>query len=186
MISIAARSLGLIAAATLAAGPLAAAPAEASVATEGKVLASVLTVRYAPTTHSTALGSFTKGKVIPLSCKVVGPSVDGNNIWYSLPPTTHEWVSARYVQPLDGTVPWCRGLAKTTGQATVALSKRTGPSTLNARVGSYAKGATFTIICKVNNQRVDGNNLWYWTSEKRWVSARYVKNVDKIPTHCSS
>ncbi len=186
MICIAARALGLAAAAALAAGPVAAAPAHADTATEGKVLASVLTVRSAPTTKSKAVGSFTRGKTIPIVCKVVGPSVDGNNIWYALPPTTHEWVSARYVQPLDGAVPWCRGLAKTTGQATVALSKRTGPSTLNARVGSYAKGATFTIICKVNNQRVDGNKLWYWTSEKRWVSARYVKNVDKIPTHCSS
>ena len=43
-----------------------------------------------------------KGKVFPIVCKVRGTAVDGNNIWYALPPTLGEWVSAGAGREYDG------------------------------------------------------------------------------------
>lgn len=176
-----------IAAATLAAGSLAltAGPAFAT-ATDGKVISKTnLTVRHAPSIHSKAIGSIKPGKIIPLSCKVTGTSVDGNNRWYLLPGSDNpEWVSARYIKNLGAAPDRCGNDERFVGRTTTSLVRRVGPNTADARSGSYGPGAGVDIICKVRAQSIGGNKLWYWTTGHRWVSARYVNNVGRAPNWC--
>lgn len=181
------RTLALAAvAATAFAGSVVAAPQAHAGAWDGKVVArSGVVVRSAPTTAAKAKGTIRSGKLIPLACKVRGPKVDGNDIWYLLPPTTGEWVSARYVANVGNAPDWCSGGAMATGRTTTAVAKRTGPSTSNTRIATVPKGKKVSLICKVRSQNVSGNSLWYWTSDKRWVSARYVRNVGATPGWCT-
>jgi hypothetical protein len=41
------------------------------------------------------------------------------------------------------------------------------------------------IICKLEGQPVSGNDLWYFSTDHRWVAARYVKNVGRSPGWCN-
>jgi len=181
--SIKAAGLGL--ATALSGGLLAATPAQASNGYEGRVEATTLTVRYGPTTASRALGSFKKNEVIPLICKVRGTSVDGNTIWYSLPPDLTEWVSARYVANVGAAPDWCGNDERFVGRTTTKLTKRTGPTTAASSAGTLAKGAGVDIICKLPGQNVNGNNRWYYLTDGRWVSARFVTNVGQAPGWCN-
>lgn len=181
-------ALATVTAATALGGTvLAAAPPAQAGAWDGKVVSkSALTVRYAPSIHSKAVGALRPGAMIPLGCKVRGPKVGGNDIWYSLPPTTHEWVSARYVRNIGRAPDWCVGeRGAQVGRATTSLAVRTGPTTSDARATTYRKGSEFSIECKVRSQSVNGNSLWYWSAGHGWVSARYVKNVSGVPGWCT-
>lgn len=67
------------------------------------------------------------------------------------------------------------------------LASRVAPSTHTAKVGHFARGRRITINCKIEGTNVDGNRRWYLvlTRDRReWVSARYVRNVGRIPDHC--
>jgi uncharacterized protein YraI len=185
MIQTSIKAAGLGLATALTGGLIAATPAQAAGSYDGKVTASTLTVRYGPTTASPALGSFTKGQVIPLHCKLRGTSVDGNNIWYALPPTLNEWVSARYVQNVGAAPDWCGTDARFKGKTTAALTKRTGPTAAAGSAGTVAKGVTVNIICKLPGQNVGGNDRWYHLTDGRWVAARYVANVGTAPGWCN-
>ncbi len=160
-------------------------PAQAA-STEGQVMtAAGLAVRSAPSTHAGKVGLIANHKTFPIECKVRGTSVDGNDLWYSLPPNTNEWVSARYVRNVGPAPDWCTGADGSTGKTTAAVTKRKGPATADSAQGSLAKGKTFSITCKVRSQSVSGNNIWYFTPDRLWVSARYVTNVGAAPGYCT-
>ena len=170
----------------LAGSTLGAGTAAATDSYEGKATASGgLTVRALPTTASAAKGSIPKGKVFPIVCKVRGTSVGGNTIWYALPPTLGEWVSARYVENVGPAPRWCGNEERIFGLTTVKLTKRVAPTTAAASAGTLAKGAGVDIICKLNGKNVDGNKRWYYLNDGRWVAARYVKNVGGVPVWCN-
>lgn len=181
----AARALGIGAVAVGASVAGFAAPAHA-VSTDGKVIStSGVTVRTAPSTHAGAKAAIADNKVFPISCKVRGTMVDGNDIWYALPPTTNEWVSARYVRNVGPVPDWCSDdSVRTVGTTTVVLTTRKGPTTADASKGTLARGAKVSVVCKVSSQSVSGNKLWYHTTDSRWVSARYVSNVGAAPGYC--
>ncbi|MFE9247708.1 SH3 domain-containing protein [Streptomyces sp. NPDC007088] len=62
------------------------------------------------------------------------------------------------------------------------LSIRERPTTDSAYLGSFEPGTVVSLRCKVHNQNVDGNDLWYKLSERKgWVAARYVKNLSYVP-----
>lgn len=142
-------------------------------------------MRALPTTASTAKGSIAKGKIFPIVCKVRGTSVDGNNLWYALPPTLGEWVSARYVQNVGPAPRWCGTSERFVGRTTTALTKRAAPTTAAASAGTLARGARVDIICKLDGQTVAGNKRWYYLTNGRWVAARYVSNVGPTPGWCN-
>jgi|GEM_PF-6855152 hypothetical protein len=175
------------AALAVGAGSVAATAGTASAAGgDGKVISKTnLVVRHAPSIHAKSVGSIKPGKVIPLSCKATGTTVDGNNRWYLLPGSdTPEWVSARYIKNI-GTAPgWCGNKERFVGRTTAALTRRVAPNTADAKAGTYAKGAGVDIICKASAQNIDGNKIWYWTTGHQWVSARYVSNVGRAPNWC--
>lgn len=181
------RTVGLAATAlTAVAGTAVFAASPAYAAGDGKVISKEkLTVRYAPSTHSKAVGSIKPGKVIPLSCKVTGTSVDGNNRWYLLPGSdSPEWVSARYVKNLNTAPAWCGDSQRYVGKTTTSVKVRVAPNTKDASVRTLKKGAGVDIICKAKGQGVNGNNRWYWTTDRRWVTAAYVDNVGRAPGWC--
>ncbi len=186
MIVSALRALGVtvVAAGVTLAGGIGSAQAAAP---DGQVTTRAgLSVRSAPSTHAAKYGVIGYHKVFPLDCKVQGTSVKGNDRWYSLPSELDEWVSARYVRNIGPAPAWCTGNPDQTsiGRTTAALTKRQGPTRADAARGTLAKGARITLICKVRSQPVGGNRLWYFTSDHRWVSARYVDNVNGAPWFC--
>ena len=180
------RIAGAVLGVVLAGSTLGAASAAAADSYEGKAIANGgLTVRALPTTASAAKGSIAKGKVFPIVCKVRGTSVGGNNIWYALPPTLGEWVSARYVENVGPAPRWCGNDERFVGRTTAKLTKRVAPTTAAASVGTLAKGAGVDIICKLDGKNVDGNKKWYYLTDGRWVAARYVANVGRAPGWCN-
>jgi hypothetical protein len=172
--------------AALAGSLLTVEPAYAQSTYEGRVTANGgLLVRHLPTTASAVEGKLSKGQQIEIICKVRGSSVNGNDLWYSLPPTLNEWVAARYVQAIGPSPRWCGSSERFVGRATTALSKRAAPTTASAKVGSVALGAGVDIICKLEGQSVAGNNRWYFLTDHRWVAARNVSNVGRAPGWCN-
>jgi hypothetical protein len=101
-----------------------------------------------PTTASATEGRLNNGQQIEIICKVRGSSVNGNDSWYSLPPTLNEWVSARYVQNIGTPPRWCGSTERFVGRATATVKKRAAPTTVSAQVGSLANEAGVNIICK--------------------------------------
>jgi len=98
---------------------LTAVPAHAQSTYVGKVTANGgLTVRHLPTTASATEGRLNNGQQIEIICKVRGSSVNGNDSWYSLPPTLNEWVSARYVQNIGSAPRWCGSTERFVGRTT--------------------------------------------------------------------
>ena len=142
-------------------------------------------MRHLPTAASAVEGKLSEGQQIEIICKVRGSSVNGNDLWYSLPPTLNEWVAARYVQHIGPSPRWCGSSKRFVGRATTALTKRAAPTTASAKVGSVALGAHVDIICKLEGQSVAGNNRWYFLTDHRWVAARYVSNVGRAAGWCN-
>jgi uncharacterized protein YraI len=181
------RAAGLVLAAALAGTLVPAGHAHAVTgSTEGRVAAtSNLSVRFGPTTASRAVGTLKPGQVVPLVCKVRGTSVNGNDLWYALPPSLNEWVSARYIANVGAAPQWCGTDARFRGRSTATLTKRTGPTRLASSAGTLPRDAAVTIVCKLRGQDVNGNALWYSLTSGRWVSARYTTNVGQAPGWCN-
>lgn len=94
-----------------------------------------------------------------------------------------------------------RGIVISRGPLTV----RSKPTTHSYKVGRVHPHQKLAIECKKRGERVDGNNLWYLLDGKdgqdgqdgmdpisttadrkgRWVSARYVKNLNEVK-YCRS
>ena len=169
-------------------GVLAVAPAQASTATyTGKVTASALNVRFAPTSAAPKVGSLVRGATVNIQCKVFGPRVDGNDLWYKL--STGRWITARYVSNIGAAPRFCGDGKEYYGRvaSTGSLNVRSGPHTANAKVSSAPRGATLSIVCKVDSQSIDGNRRWYQLvgdGGGQWVAARYVSNIGSAPPYC--
>ena len=175
--------------AALPLGLFAMAPAAhaASATYEGKVTTSSLNVRSAPTSAAGKVGSLKKGAKITIQCKVFGPSVSGNSLWYKL--GTGRWVTARYVANVGSAPRFCGTGKEYQGKvvSTSSLNIRSGPNTANAKVSSASRGQTLWAVCKVDSQSIGGNKRWYQLTSDgggQWVSARYVSNVGSAPPYC--
>lgn len=180
------RKLALVTAATATTliGSFAMVTPQAQAATPSGTVLADLSVQTAPTNNlSTTLYELRKGDGVMLQCKVHGQTERGNDIWYKIGST--DWVPARYVIN-NGKVRWCNDgdTAYAKGVTTASLTKREGPSSYDRRVSTLRKGTTVKIVCKVANNKIDGNKLWYYTSDGNWISARYVRNVGKAPGYC--
>ncbi|WP_166350151.1 SH3 domain-containing protein [Phytoactinopolyspora limicola] len=170
-------------------GLMAAAPAAhaSSGSYDGKVVASTsLNVRAAPTSAAPKVGSLARGAKVKIQCKVFGPSVGGNDLWYKL--SSGKWVTARYVSNVGAAPHFC-GKGKTyVGKVLPStLNVRTGPHTSNAKTSSAPRGIELVLVCKVDSKKVDGNPRWYQLvgdGGGQWVAARYVSNVGAAPPYC--
>lgn len=181
---------GLVVAATavlLPATMLAAAPqALAATSYQGRVTASALNIRSAPTSAAADVGTLRQGATITIQCKVFGPSVGGNSLWYKL--STKKWVTARYVANIGSAPRFCGDGQEYEGRVAVSsLNVRSGPHTANATVSTAPQGTSLALVCKVDSQVIDGNPRWYQLTGDgggQWVAARYVSNVGSAPPYC--
>jgi uncharacterized protein YgiM (DUF1202 family) len=154
---------------------------------KGKVTTTTLNVRKAPTSASAKVGSLSKGTTIKIECKVLGPRVDGNALWYKL--ATGRWVTARYVSNVGAAPRFCGTGKEYKGKVVASsLNVRHGPHTSEPKISPSAKkGEILSIVCKVDSQKVDGNPRWYQLASDsvgHWVAARYVSNVGTAPPYC--
>jgi uncharacterized protein YraI len=161
-------------------------PAHAEVY-KGETTASV-NVRTFPTPAATKTGTLKKGTTVTIACKIQGPDVDGNRFWYRIQTGSNTWrySAARYIRNV-GKVPHYCNLGPADGQviAKPSVRLRTEPSLSADAAGSLNYGAKLNAICKVNGDDVDGNNRWYQLYDGRWVTARYVRNINGIvPEFC--
>ncbi|MBA8795184.1 hypothetical protein FHX74_002812 [Friedmanniella endophytica] len=134
-----------------------------------------LTGRSFPTTHSEAGPSFRRGARIDLDCKVHGPSVGGNDLWYGIPITGggRIWVAAKYVAN-DGPAPdFCRPSGTVSGHARATVTVRRGPSSADAAAGRYTRGQRVGLVCFVGPT----THRWHYTDRGRWVSSTAVSGA---------
>lgn len=184
MITTALRALGIGTAALAATVGGVSLPAQAATHTEGKAT-TTLQMRYAPSTGSNPRGTITKNATFDIECSVRGTSVDGNTLWYLLPPGNTHWVSARYVKNVGPAPTVCAQLKSAYGVTTATVNTRRGPTLSDKIDGRVAAGTPVRILCKVRSNAVDGNTLWYHTFNESWISARYVSNRGATPDYCS-
>lgn len=164
----------------------AAGSAQAATTYQGKVTTGV-NVRSAPTSAAPKTGSLARGTTVTIQCKVYGPSVAGNDLWYKL--STGRWVTARYIDNIGAAPRFCGSGTEYNGRVSsqTSLAVRSGPHTANAKVSSVPRGGQVFIVCKVDSQRIDGNPRWYQLvgdGGGQWVAARYVTNVGAAPPYC--
>lgn len=161
--------------------------ADAAATYKGKVNTTALTVRKAPTSASPRVTTLPNGTVVTIQCKVFGPAVGGNDLWYKL--STGRWVTARYVSNIGAAPRYCGSGREYVGRvvSNTSLAVRSGPNLANAKVSSAPKGTELALVCKVDSQVVGGNARWYQLTGDgggQWVSARYVANVGTAPPYC--
>ncbi|WP_020130698.1 SH3 domain-containing protein, partial [Streptomyces sp. 303MFCol5.2] len=73
----------------------------------GRVTASQLLLRSAPTRASQVIRVAHRGEIVSIFCKTPGQNVQGDSLWYLLTDGTWAWGSARYIDTI-GTAPrWC-------------------------------------------------------------------------------
>jgi hypothetical protein len=185
--AIAVPAVGIVATAANAEAPNATATTTATY--QGKTIAQV-NVRKFPTTAAKKIDSFKKGTTFGIQCKVKGPNVDGNRLWYLFKRVNkpgYGWVTARYVKNVGKAPQWCKmGFPDGKVVAKPSVKLRTAPSTKAKSAGTLKYGTEFHTICKVNGTKVDGNPRWYQLYDGRWVPARHVKNINLIvPEFCA-
>ncbi|MBM7786963.1 SH3 domain-containing protein [Tenggerimyces flavus] len=172
-------------AATLVGLTVLAQPANAEVY-KGEATAS-LNVRSFPTPAAELLSVLKKGTKVTIACKVEGPEVDGNRFWYRVQSgNTWRYAAARNIEDAGKSPHYCN-LGPPDGQVTAkpSVKLRTTPSLDGAAAGSLKYGAKLNAICKVSGDEVGGNDRWYQLYDGRWLTARYVKNLNGIvPEFC--
>lgn len=177
------RGAGLLLAAGIAAATLfVATPAAAATSYKGRVIANGgLTIRSAPSIHTSNRGMVAKWATITIACKVDGTSVGGNRLWYRLS-NGRGWVAARYVVNIGAAPRYCPsdGTHSADGHPTADLNVRSGPHVNDAKRYTLRKGVWISVTCYVKSTAgVGGNYTWYLLADKAWVTAAYVK---KVPT----
>lgn len=152
---------------------------------KGRLLSNETVVaRDLPTTASFNRGALARGSVIDIQCKVHGSVVGGNDLWYLRPAEVYEFVPARYVANVGPAPKFCGAGLDYVGRTTASLNERKAPTTAAATGGTIRPGSKLVIGCKLPGPSVGGNANWYYLSDGRWVSARYVANVGAAPDLC--
>lgn len=157
---------------------------------KGKIIANGgLTIRSAPSTHTSNKGIVAKGTTITIDCKVPATSVAGNRLWYRLT-NGKGWVAARYVTNIGSAPRYCPiddTAGGGTGHTTAAVNRRQGPHLKDVRLGTLPKGTRVHVICYVTSTAgVGGNYDWYQLTDRSWVTDAYLKRVVDRPPNWGS
>ncbi len=141
----------------------------------GQVTASSLYVRSGPGTNYSKIGTLKKGKTFT----VAGTGKDKSGVtWYKLKYNSKNgYVSSKYVYIKQVTVTAVSSMKGTVNTQKDPLTVRSGAGSSYSKLGSLAKGKTFTITGKVT----DGSGMtWYrltYNGKTGYVSASYVKTT---------
>ena len=166
------------------AGP---ADAHGSDLARGRVIAhGGLVAHQVPTADSPRHGSFARGRVLSLNCKVRGSTVRGNDLWYSVHSSDNQWVSARYVDNVGAAPRWCGDGLVRHGRVTASrLNLRVGPSLASKREAVVPRGSRVNVVCHLPGLARDGVQDWYQLAHGSWVSARYVSALNGRVALCA-
>lgn len=155
----------------------AAAPTYTGVVTSPTGLAQ----RVAPSTHLPRSGTaYRRGAVLVLDCQLNGTVVDGNKRWYKIH-GRNAWVSARYVRNVGAAPVGCTA-GDWAYRVRVGTNIRQGPSTLDRKIGSFARGTDLnTRWITRSGQAVDGNRTWVAVEtthgNRGWISVTNLRLV---------
>ncbi|KOG38198.1 SH3 domain-containing protein [Streptomyces resistomycificus] len=73
----------------------------------GVVTADSLALRSAPTRGAQVIRYADRGEILNIFCKVGGPSVHGNPLWYQIADGTWAWGPARFIDNIGPAPRWC-------------------------------------------------------------------------------
>jgi beta-N-acetylglucosaminidase len=154
-----AASVTLIGGLALASNPLS---AKAAGEKTGKVTASALNVRQAPTTSSRVIAQVKNGQQVVIK--------ETKENWYYIENGTKDgWVYSKYVSTQPSVQPPAPSATIGTGKTTANLNVRETPSVSGTRITTLAKGTTLSIHETKNGwHRITAGNV------SGWVSANYV------------
>jgi uncharacterized protein YgiM (DUF1202 family) len=74
---------------------------------QGVVTTDSLALRSAPTRGSQVIRYASRGEILNIFCKVGGPSVHGNPLWYQIADGTWAWGPARFIDNVGPAPRWC-------------------------------------------------------------------------------
>ncbi|MDO4745916.1 MAG: SH3 domain-containing protein, partial [Bacillota bacterium] len=141
----------------------------------GQVTASSLNVRSGAGTGYSKIGSLSKGKTFT----VTGTAKDKSGVkWYKLKYNSKTgYVSSKYVNIKQPTVTSVSNLKGTVNTKSDPLTVRSGAGSGYSKIGSLAKGKTFTITGKAQDS---SGKWWYrltYSGKNGYVSSSYVKTT---------
>ena len=150
-----------------------------------KVTASQLNVRSGAGTSYKKIGSLKKGKTFT----VTGTAKDKSGVkWYKFKYTSSKngYVSSKYVNITSPTVTSVSNLKGTVNTKSDPLTVRSGAGSSYKKLGTIAKGKTFTITGKAKDS---SGVYWYrfiFSGKNGYVSSKYVKTKSTASSQTSS
>ncbi|MBQ3520738.1 MAG: SH3 domain-containing protein [Firmicutes bacterium] len=150
-----------------------------------KVTASLLNVRSGAGTGYSKIGTLKKGKTFT----VTGTAKDKSGVkWYKFKYSSKKngYVSSKYVDIKSPTVTSVSNLKGTVNTKSDPLTVRSGAGSSYKKLGSLAKGKTFTITGKAK----DSSGVWWYrltySGKNGFVSSKYVKTKSTAVSSSSS
>lgn len=150
-----------------------------------KVTASLLNVRSGAGTGYSKIGTLKKGKTFT----VTGTAKDKSGIkWYKFKYSSKKngYVSSKYVDIKSPTVTSVSNLKGTVNTKSDPLTVRSGAGSSYKKLGTLAKGKTFTITGKAK----DSSGVWWYrftySGKNGFVSSKYVKTKSTATSSSSS
>lgn len=150
----------------------------------GKVTATLLNVRSGAGTNYSRIGTMIKGKTFT----VTGTAKDKSGVtWYKLTYNSRSgYVSSKYVDIIQPTVTSVSNLMGTVNTKSDPLTIRSGPGKSYSRLGTLAKGKTFSITGKTTDS---SGTVWYrftFNGKTAYASSAYVKTTSTASSSSSS
>ncbi|MBQ4596097.1 MAG: SH3 domain-containing protein, partial [Firmicutes bacterium] len=150
-----------------------------------KVTASLLNVRSGAGTGYSKIGTLKKGKTFT----VTGTAKDKSGVkWYKFKYSSKKngYVSSKYVDIKAPTVTSVSNLKGTVNTKSDPLTVRSGAGSSYKKLGTLAKGKTFTITGKAK----DSSGVWWYrftySGKNGFVSSKYVKTKSTAISSSSS
>ncbi len=150
-----------------------------------KVTASLLNVRSGAGTGYSKIGTLKKGKTFI----VTGTAKDKSGVkWYKFKYSSKKngYVSSKYVDIKANTVTSVSNLKGTVNTKSDPLTVRSGAGSSYKKLGTLAKGKTFTITGKAK----DSSGVWWYrftySGKNGFVSSKYVKTKSTATSSSSS
>jgi len=150
-----------------------------------KVTASLLNVRSGAGTGYSKIGTLKKGKTFT----VTGTAKDKSGVkWYKFKYSSKKngYVSSKYVDIKSPTVTSVSNLKGTVNTKSDPLTVRSGAGSSYKKLGTLAKGKTFTITGKAK----DSSGVWWYrftySGKNGFVSSKYVKTKSTATSSSSS
>lgn len=149
-----------------------------------KVTATLLNVRSGAGTGYSKIGTLVKGKTFT----VKGTAKDKSGVtWYKLTYNSKTgYVSSKHVNIIQNAVTSVSNLKGTVNTKSDPLIVRSGPGKSYSKVGSLAKGKTFTITGKTKDS---AGTVWYrftFNGKTAYISSTYVKTTSTASSSSSS